>query len=210
MFRFDCTFSNFNCTKRVQLHTILRPGERQHCTRWVELYELRHELVPPLKILFDTSHKLNQLPAEWKYVHITAIIKKGSKSDQSNYRPISLTSVICKLMESLVRDHIMEFFSQNNYFSKNQFGFIKGRSTALQLLCIMDDWTKNLDIDAQVDIIYTDFAKALIRFLDPYRLLNKLKLYNISDKLIAWIQDFLVIGNKAYALMESFLLGLRF
>ena len=54
----------------------------------------------------------------------------------------------------------MEFFSQNNYFSKNQFGFIKGRSTALQLLCIMDDWTKNLDIGAQVDVIYTDFAKA--------------------------------------------------
>ena len=78
------------------------------------LYELRHELVPPLKILYDTSYKLNQLPAEWKYAHITAIFKKGSKSDPSNYRPISLTSVICKLMESLVRDHIIEFFSQNS------------------------------------------------------------------------------------------------
>ena len=41
-------------------------------------------------------------------------VKKGSKSDPSNYRPISLTSVICKLMESLVRDHIIEFFSQNS------------------------------------------------------------------------------------------------
>ena len=70
------------------------------------LYELRHELVPPLKILYDTSYKLNQLPAEWKYAHITAIFKKGSKSDPSNYRPISLTIVICKLMESLVRDHV--------------------------------------------------------------------------------------------------------
>ena len=56
--------------------------------------------------MYDTSYKLNQLPAEWKYAHITAIFKKGSKSDPSNYRPISLTIVICKLMESLVRDHV--------------------------------------------------------------------------------------------------------
>jgi len=47
------------------------------------LYELRHELVPPLKILFDTSYKLNQLPAEWKYAHITAILRKGSKIKRS-------------------------------------------------------------------------------------------------------------------------------
>jgi len=50
----------------------------------------------------------------------------------------------------------VEFFSNNNYFSNNQFGFIKGRSTALQLLCIMDEWTTLLDSGAQVDVIYTD------------------------------------------------------
>ena len=41
----------------------------------------------------------------------------------------------------------------------------------------MDDWTKNLDIGAQVDVIYTDFAKAFDT-VPHYRLLNKLKLYN--------------------------------
>jgi len=72
-------------------------------------------------------------------VYITAIYKKGNKGDPSKYRPISLTSVICKIMESIIRDQIMEFFPNTNYFSNNQFGFIKGRSTALQLLCIMDE-----------------------------------------------------------------------
>ena len=61
-------------------------------------------------MLFETLYKLNQLPADWKSGYITAIFKKGNKSDQSNYRPISLTSVICKIMESIIRDQIMDFF----------------------------------------------------------------------------------------------------
>ena len=50
------------------------------------LYELRHEIATPLKILFETSYNLGQLPAEWKIGNITAIFKKGNKSDPSNYR----------------------------------------------------------------------------------------------------------------------------
>jgi len=64
-----------------------------------------------------------------------------------------------------------------------QYGFIKGRSTALQLLCIMDEWTSNLDSGAQVDAIYTDFAKAFDT-VPHRRLLCKLKSYNINDQLI--------------------------
>jgi len=154
------------------------------------LYELRHELTLPLQILFETSYKLNQLPSDWKLGHITAIFKKGKKCDPSNYRPISLTSIICKVMESIIRDHIINFFLHNDYFSKYQYGFIKGRSTALQLLCIMDEWTNKMDSGAQVDAIYTDFAKAFDT-VPHRRLLCKLKSYNINDQLIAWINNFL-------------------
>ena len=101
------------------------------------------------------------------------------KSDPSNYRPISLTSTICKVMESIIRDHIMDFFFQNNYFSKNQFRFIKGRSTALKL-CIMDEWTTQLDSGGQVDVIYTDFAKALDT-VPQRRLLNKIRSYDTRN-----------------------------
>ena len=90
-----------------------------------------------------------------------------------------------------------ELFSNNNYFSNNQFGFIIGRSTTLQLLCIMDEWTTLLDSGAQVDVIYTDFEKAFDTV--PHgRLLTKLKPYNISDKIIAWIQDFLCNSVRVY------------
>jgi len=63
-------------------------------------------------------------------------------------------------MESIIRDTIMDFFFANIFFSNKQFGFIKGRSTVLQLLQILDDWTLTLDLGIQIDVIYTDFEKA--------------------------------------------------
>ena len=83
----------------------------------------------------------------------------------------------------------MHFFFENSYLSHEQCGFIKGRSTVLQLLKIVDDWTTQLDSGGQIDVIYTDFAKA---FDTPHhRLLFKLKTYNINTDLIASITDFL-------------------
>ena len=61
---------------------------------------------------------------EWWELYV-GIFKKGNKSDPSNYRPISLTSTICKVMESVIRDHIMDFFFQNNYFSKISSGLLR-------------------------------------------------------------------------------------
>ena len=105
-------------------------------------------------------------------------------------------------MESVIRDHIMDFFFQNNYFSKNQFGFIKGRSTALQL-CIMDEWTTQLDSGGQVDVIYTDIAKAFDT-VPHRRLLSKIKSYNINQKLILCIQDFLCSRKQSIGVNGEF------
>jgi len=74
--------------------SVIPVPDQPHCQK----LELRHELAIPLKILLETSYSLGQLPADWKIGNITAIFKKGNKSDPSNYRPISLTSTICKIM----------------------------------------------------------------------------------------------------------------
>jgi len=99
----------------------------------------------PLKMLFDTSYKLNQPPTDWKTGHITAIFKKGNKCDPSNYRPISLTSFICKIMESIIRDDVIKFLFNNNNFSNNQYGFTKGRPAALHVLSLYGPlkWTQD-------------------------------------------------------------------
>jgi len=93
-------------------------------------------------------------------------------------------------MESIIRDFIMEHFFSSGYFSNNQYGFIKGWFTVLQLLKILDDWTNNLDQGKQIDVIYTDFEKAFNK-VPHHGLLCKLKEYHLDHRLLHWITDFL-------------------
>jgi len=119
------------------------------------LFEARHQIAYPLHLLFETSLHLQQLPFDWKSANISAIYKKDSKSGPCNYRPISLTSTACKVMKSLLRDHLINHFIKNNYFSNKQYGFIKGRSTVTQLLNIMDKRTEYLEIGGQVGVTFS-------------------------------------------------------
>ena len=101
----------------------------------------------------------------------------------NNYRPVSLTCILCKIMESIVRDRIMEHFSINNLFTNRQFGFLKGRSTVTQLLKILDDWTEALEIGGRIDVMYTDFEKASDK-VPRGRLISKLKTYALHNTLV--------------------------
>jgi len=158
------------------------------------LYETRYEITGALKLMYETSLRTKELPQDWVSANITAIFKKGQKSEVSNYRPVSLTSIVCKIMESIVRDYIMEHFIQNDLFSNKQFGFLPGRSTVLQLLNMLDEWTDYLELGGQVNVIYTDFTKAFDK-VPHKRLLYKLEAYKIGAELLQWIQSFL-IGRK--------------
>ena len=91
-----------------------------------------------------------------------ALFKKGDKSNPGKYRPVSLTSIACKVMEKLVKNQIVEHtcMKRNKLFSKKQFGFISGRSTTLQILLVLDQWTEILDNGGSIDSVYMDFMKA--------------------------------------------------
>ena len=80
---------------------------------------------------------------------------------------------------------------ENNLLSQTQFGFIKGRSTVLQLLKVLDEWTESLQSGGQIDVIYTDFEKAFDK-VPHKRLLSKLKSYKINGNIIKWIESFLL------------------
>ena len=160
-------------------------------------------LALPLKIIFENSFKQNKLPSDWITANISAIFKKGSKLEVNNYRPISLTCICCKIMESMIRDEIFKFFINNKFFSKAQFGFIKGRSTVLQLLKILDEWTKLLESGGQIDVIYTDFEKAFDK-VPHKRLISKLKSYGINKNVTDWIESFLLLRKQRVKINDSF------
>ena len=154
------------------------------------LQELHVELATPLHIIYTKSLDTGELPDEWKEANVTAIFKKGSKNSPSNYRPVSLTCIACKLVETVVRNAIYNHMVKNNLFSKKQFGFLSKRSTTLQLLTVLDHWTKILDEGSSVDNIYMDFMKAFDT-VPHRRLLQKIRSYGISGKAEKWVEAFL-------------------
>jgi hypothetical protein len=95
-----------------------------------------------------------------KTVNVTPIFKKGTKGDPGNYRPVSLTSVPCKMLESIVKDRLMSHLLENKLIGDSQHGFMPGKSCASNLVEFMDFVTEAVDKGNAVDIFYLDFSKA--------------------------------------------------
>ena len=155
------------------------------------LKECAQSLDKPLTLLFELSMRVAKIPSEWKVAEVRPIYKKkGKKSDPCNYRPVSLTSVICKVMEKIIKKKLCDHMITQNLLSPHQFGFVPGRSTNSQLLMTINDWQKGLDSGTPVDIAYMDFKKAFDS-VPHKRLIYKLNKYGISGNLLSWIEDFL-------------------
>ena len=98
------------------------------------LHKCKHQLITPLKLIFNKSIKTGQIPEVWKEAIITPIFKSGKKDQASNYRPVSLTSQVAKLLERIVRWYLVIFLEVNNAFPESQHGFRTFTSTVSTLL----------------------------------------------------------------------------
>ena len=154
------------------------------------LKEVSEEIGQFLTLLFRKSLEEGKLPDAWKQGNITPIFKKGSRHEPSNYRPISLTSVVGKVMEKFIRDAMMEHLLRNNLICPHQHGFLPGKSTTSQLLECFEEWSEELEKGNTVDIIYLDFKKAFDA-VPHQRLLRKLHAYGIRGQVLNWIESFL-------------------
>ena len=137
---------------------------------------------------------VRKIPLAWKTSIIAPIFKKDLPSNPKNYRPVSLTSVFCKLMERVVVKELLSYLSQHNLISKNQHGFLKRLSTCTNLLECMNDWTVLIDSGSQVAVAYVDFARAFDSVTHT-KLICKLKSYGISGALLEWIEFYLSNRN---------------
>ena len=159
------------------------------------LFELVGELSEPLAYLFNRTLKEGKIPDDWKKATVSPIFKKGVRNRAANYRPISLTSIVCKLMEKIVKQAILKHLVENSLLSSKQFGFLSGRSTITQLLKFLDDCASKLATGGVVDTIYMDFAKAFDK-VPHRRLLHKLRSYGIDNNTLGWIKAFLGDRNQ--------------
>ena len=172
--------------------TTLNPGKSggpDGCHPHV-LREVKEGAVTPLYLIFKKFLEDGELPKPWKDALVTALHKKGNKRLPSNYRPVSLTSVIYKMLECIIKDHLLQYFMRNKFITSRQHGFRPGHSCETQLIRVLDDWTSALELGHQVDVIYLDLQKAFDK-VPHARLLSKLESYGIGGKLLQWIEIFL-------------------
>ena len=148
------------------------------------------QLSGALEIIFYKSITEGEIPDEWREANVTPIFKKGSKLDPANYRPVSLTSVCCKIMEGILRERITNHLTEYNLISPSQHGFVRKKACVTNLLECQNIVSRLLNEDKVVDVLYTDFEKAFDK-VSHKKLLIKLYGYGIRGKLLGWIKSFL-------------------
>ena len=188
------TLNNLNVTKKGVL-TLLQKIKENKATgpddipgKFLKFCAL--ELHEVFTILFQTSLNLGTIPDEWKVAHIFPLFKKGDKTQAENYRPISLTCIVSKLLEHIVHSNVMGFLDSNQILTPFQHGFRQKRSCESQLLTTLRDFTDSLKKSGQIDAILLDFSKAFDK-VDHRLLLSKINNLGITGPLLKWISSFL-------------------
>ena len=156
------------------------------------LHELAEEVADPLVLIFNASLTQGRVPDDWKHATITPLYKGGNKnrSVAESYRPISLTSISCKIMEHVLHSHMINHLEREGILTDTQHGFRKNRSCETQLLQTVDSFAKSLNNKEQVDAILLDFSKAFDKVCHR-KLVQKLHHYGIKGKLLNWIEHYL-------------------
>ena len=100
----------------------------------VVLKQLKIEIAPVLCLLFEKTLQTGQLPSDWKNAQVCSLFKKGDKTEPSYYRPISITCILCKVMEHITASNLSTHLSKHNILYELQHGFREKRSCKTQLI----------------------------------------------------------------------------
>jgi hypothetical protein len=147
-------------------------------------------LVTPITHLLKMSLSTGKIPDVWRHILVSPIHKKGSKKIASNYRPIGLVCILCKVCERIVRSQLTCFLQARGIVSDKQHGFRTGRSTITSLLITQLEWKELLRSNAEVFVAYLDFSKAF-DVVDHNILKGKLYQAGLRGNAIKWMSDYL-------------------
>ena len=147
-------------------------------------------IAPALTCIYRRSIQTGQLPADWRSANITAVFKKGERNKAENYRPVSLTSVACKLLEHIICRHLRNHLERHNILTDRNHGFRSGYSCETQLITTLHDLFESYDAGKQTDVVILDFSKAFDT-VPHNKLLHKLDHYGIRGPIHKWLTNFL-------------------
>jgi len=155
------------------------------------LRDLAEELDKPLAIICQLSWLTGEVPVDWKLANLTFIYQKGWKEDPGNYRPVSLTSVLGKVMERFILSVLTRHVKDSQGTRPSQHGLMKGRSWLTNLISFYDQVTCLGDEGKAVDdVVYLDFSKAFDTV--PHSiLLEKLAARALNGCTLCWVKNWL-------------------
>ena len=150
---------------------------------------------------------IGKLPTNWKSAIVTPFYKRGVSSDPNNYRPISKTSIFCKLMERVIVHDLNKYLVSSNLLNPNQHGFRQRKSTVTNLLETISYWISGVDNKLPTTAVLFDFRKAF-DLVSHKKLLLKLSAYGIGGNLLQLIEDFL--SNRTQVTKVGSACGVKF
>jgi hypothetical protein len=172
--------------KNIKIHKAAGPDNISNRL----LKTIAAQISPTYTTFFQASVNQGHLPKSWKDANVVPIYKKGDRSKAANYRPVSLTSVSCKILEHILCSNIMKHLDKHKILTDAQHGFRRNRSCESQLILTVNDLAKSIDDNKQVDLILLDFSKAFDK-VPHQRLLRKIDHYGIRGATHNWLKDFL-------------------
>ena len=181
------------CTRKTRVALSLLDVSKSSGPDGIPVHVLKQcapELAPILTKFFQKCYDTGICPSSWKEAHVVPVPKKGDPTNPSNYRPISITSILCKVMETLFCKHLLEFLENNNLINDRQYDFRKARSTGDMLAYVTELWSSTLDKGGEFPIISLDISKAFDRVWHK-ALISKMSNLGINPVFVAWVANFL-------------------
>ena len=140
--------------------------------------------------IYNLIIEKNKFPRAFKEAKVIPLYKSGERSDPSNYRPISILSVLSKPVEKHINEHIMKHFLTNDLLHKNQSGFRPNHSCHTALTELIDAWLSDVNLNKLCGALFIDFAKAF-DVISHNLLLKKMNLYGLTTDTLNLIRSFL-------------------